>query len=38
MINVKRGYPGTEGRLRGFRRALKGADRPFDKDLVRFGD
>ena len=38
MINGKRGFPGTEGRLRGYKRALKGADLPFDVGLVRVGD
>lgn len=38
MINGKRGYPGTEGRLNGYRKALEGADLAFDEELVRFGD
>lgn len=38
MINGKRGYPGTEGRLNGYRKALEGAEIDFDEELVCFGD
>ena len=38
MLNGRRGYPGTEGRVAGYRQALVEAGLPFDEALVVFGD
>ena len=37
MINGKKGFPGTEGRLDGYRNALEDHDIAFDEELVCFG-
>ena len=37
MINGKRGFPGTEGRLTGYRKALEERGIAYDEDLVSFG-
>ncbi|MDE0611052.1 MAG: LacI family DNA-binding transcriptional regulator [Anaerolineaceae bacterium] len=38
MINGKRGFPGTEGRVAGFRHALAEAGLPLDESLLVYGD
>ena len=38
MITGKRGYPGTEGRVAGYRQALTEASLPFVDALVVYGD